>query len=211
MANTEDPQAEAGVASGEGGAGAAAGTELEERPLEELPAAELAALVREARTKAEENWNQFLRLKAEMENFRRRSERELENAHKYGVEKFAGELLGVRDSLEMGLAAAQEPSADVAKLREGGELTLKLLGQVFERFGIEEIDPAGQRFDPAFHEAMAMQERADVEPNTVLNVVQKGYRLNGRLLRPAMVIVSKGSAAGGPGGPGGAGGGAGAG
>ncbi len=206
MANTEDPQAETGVASGEGGAGAAAGTELEERPLEELPAAELAALVREARAKAEENWNQFLRLKAEMENFRRRSERELENAHKYGVEKFAGELLGVRDSLELGLAAAQEPSADVAKLREGGELTLKLLGQVFERFGIEEIDPAGQRFDPAFHEAMAMQERADVEPNTVLNVVQKGYRINGRLLRPAMVIVSKGPAAGGgpgePGGPG---------
>lgn len=190
------PEAEAASGESSQGAGAATaggphGTELEERPLEELPAAELAGLVREERARSEEHWNQFLRLKAEMENFRRRSERELENAHKYGVEKFATELLGVRDSLEMGLNAASGDVVDVAKLREGGELTLKLLGQVFERFGVHAVDPVGERFDPAYHEAMAMQERADVEPNTILTVVQKGYTLNGRLIRPAMVIVSK--------------------
>ncbi|GBE10086.1 heat shock protein GrpE [bacterium BMS3Bbin12] len=209
MTQTENERPEAGAASGNtdgrtGGqpGGAAPGMELEERPLEEFSVEELAGFVREARAQAEEHWNRFLRLKAEMENFRRRSERELENAHKYGVEKFAIELLGVRDSLEMGLNAMREASVDIDKLREGGELTLKLLGQVFEKFGIHEIDPGGKRFDPAYHEAVAMQERADVEPNTVLNVVQKGYTLNGRLIRPAMVIVSKGSAGGAQGGAG---------
>ncbi|HQU16164.1 MAG: nucleotide exchange factor GrpE [Chromatiales bacterium 21-64-14] len=183
--------AAAGSAGNGTEAGSDSGTALEERPLEERPVAELVSLLEEARAKAEEHWNQFLRLKAEMENFRRRSERELENAHKYAVEKFATELLAVRDSLEMGLSVAQEGVVDAGKLKEGSELTLKLLSQVFEKFGIRALDPAGTRFDPSYHEAMAMQERADLEPNTVLNVVQKGYTLNDRLIRPAMVIVSK--------------------
>lgn len=156
---------------------------------------ELEQELAEARQKAEENWNQFLRARAELENSRRRAERELEQAHKFGLEKFASELLGVRDSLEMGLAAASDPQADVAKLREGTELTLRMLAQVMEKFGIVQIDPQGQKFDPSKHEAMAAQETADQEPNTVLHVVQKGYALNDRLLRPAMVVVSKAGAA----------------
>jgi molecular chaperone GrpE len=145
----------------------------------------------EARQQAEDNWNQFLRARAELENGRRRAERDVEQAHKFALEKFAAELLGVRDSLEMGVAAAQEEQADIDKLREGTALTLRLLTQAMEKFDIVELDPQGQKFDPARHEAMAAQEAGDQEPNTVLHVVQKGYLLNDRLLRPAMVIVSK--------------------
>lgn len=153
---------------------------------------ELHALLEDARTKADEHWNQCLRLQAEIDNLRKRNQRELENAHKYALEKFAGELLPVRDSLEMGIAAAsQGQNIDPAKLIEGSELTLKMLGTAMEKFGITEVNPQGERFNPQFHEAMSIQPRADVEPNTVVTVVQKGYLLNDRLIRPAMVIVSK--------------------
>lgn len=145
----------------------------------------------EVEAKAEENWNQFLRARAELENLRRRNERELEQAHKYGIEKFAGELLPVKDSLEMGLVAAREASGDIDKLREGAELTLKMFGQAFERFNLLEVDPVGERFDPGKHEAVATQASADHEANTVITVVQKGYMLNDRVLRPAMVVVAK--------------------
>lgn len=153
---------------------------------------ELHALLEDARNKADEHWNQCLRLQAEIDNLRKRNQRDLENAHKYALEKFAGELLPVRDSLEMGIAAAaQGQNVDPAALIEGSELTLKMLGNAMEKFGITAVDPQGQRFDPQFHEAMSIQPRADVEPNTVVTVVQKGYLLNDRLIRPAMVIVSK--------------------
>lgn len=152
---------------------------------------ELQKQLEEAQQKAEENWNNFLRARAELENIRRRAERDLEQAHKYGLERFAGELVPIKDSLEMGVAAAHEPGADVTKLREGVELTTKMLQQVFERFKIVELNPQGERFDPSKHEAMAAQESAEHEPNTVINVVQKGYLLNDRVLRPAMVIVAK--------------------
>lgn len=152
---------------------------------------ELHALLEDARNKADENWNQCLRLTAEMDNLRKRNQRDLENAHKFALEKFAAELLPVRDSLEMGIAAADGDNVDPAKLKEGSELTLKMLSNALEKFGITEVNPQGQRFDPQFHEAMSMQPRADVEPNTVVTVVQKGYLLNERLLRPAMVIVSQ--------------------
>jgi molecular chaperone GrpE len=155
---------------------------------------ELERELAEARQKGEENWNQFLRARAELENSRRRAERDVEQAHKFALEKFAGELLGVRDSLEMGIAAAQDPQADLAKVREGSELTLRMLKQAMQKFGIVEIDPQGEKFDPAKHEAIAAQETADQEPNTVLHVVQKGYSLNDRLLRPAMVVVAKSAA-----------------
>ncbi len=148
-------------------------------------------LLEEALAKADENWNQYLRARAELENVRRRAERDLENAHKYGVEKFAGEILPVRDSLEMGLSAATEQGANAGKLLEGSELTLKMLTNALSKFGIEEIDPKGERFDPERHEAMAMQPSSETEPNTVMQVVQKGYLLNERVLRPAMVIVSR--------------------
>ncbi|EAR21453.1 nucleotide exchange factor GrpE [Nitrococcus mobilis] len=144
-----------------------------------------------ARTRAEENWNQFLRARAELENQHRRSQRDVEQAHRYALEKLANELLGVRDSLEMGVSVAQEAHGDVSKLREGVELTLKMLNQVMEKFDIHEVNPQGERFDPEKHEAMAAQESAEHDPNTVIHVVQKGYLLNDRLLRPALVIVSK--------------------
>lgn len=151
---------------------------------------ELHALLTDARSKADEHWDQCLRLQADIDNLRKRSERDLVNAHKFALEKIAAELLPVKDSLEMGLTAAGENS-DIAKLMEGGELTLKMLGSVLEKFNIKEINPLDEKFNPDYHEAMSMQERADVEPNTVVVVMQKGYMLNDRLIRPAMVMVSK--------------------
>lgn len=149
------------------------------------PAAALAA----AQAKAEENWNSYLRAVAELDNVRKRHARDLDNAVKFGLEKFAAELLEVRDSLEMGLEAGEK--ADARSLLAGKEATLRLLNKAFEKQGIVEINPVGEPFDPQLHEAMAMQESASAEPNTVLQVVQKGYQLNGRLLRPARVIVAR--------------------
>ena len=152
---------------------------------------ELSAELDAARAKAEEHWDQLLRTRAELENLRRRQAAELEKAHKYALDGFVRELLPVRDSLEMGLAAAQDEAADVAKLREGTELTLKQLGDVMARFGVAPVDPQDQPFNPDLHQAMSVQSRADLAPNTVTAVLQKGYTLNGRLVRPAMVMVSK--------------------
>jgi molecular chaperone GrpE len=160
----------------------------------ETDAEELHALLTDARSKADEHWDQCLRLQAEIENMRKRNERDLANAHKFALEKFAAELLPVKDSLEMGLLAAEE-NIDVARLKEGSELTLKLLSSALEKFNIREINPLNDIFNPEYHEAMSMQERTDVAPNTVVTVVQKGYLLNDRLIRPAMVIVSRGGAA----------------
>ena len=156
---------------------------------------ELTALLEDVRGKADEHWNQCLRLQADMENLRKRSERELSNAHKFALERFAQDLLPVRDSLEMGLAAFDNENAEIDTLREGIELTLQMLSSVMGKFEIQEVNPQDERFDPDFHRAMSIQERADVEPNTVVTVVQKGYLLNDRLIRPAMVIVSKAPAA----------------
>jgi len=152
---------------------------------------DLTLLLEDARAKADEHWNQLLRLQAEMENTRRRARQDVENAHKFALEKFALELLPVKDSLEMGLAAADGDNEAVTQLKEGTELTLKMLVSVLEKFGIEAIDPTGETFDPERHQAMSMQESADHAPNTVMAVMQKGYQLNDRLLRPAMVVVSK--------------------
>lgn len=143
-----------------------------------------------AQQKAQENWELALRVQAELENLRKRTSRDIENAHKYALEKLAAELLGVRDSMELGLSAAQE-STDITSIREGVELTLKLLTQVMEKFDIREISPEGQKFNPELHQAMAMQETDKLEPNNVISVMQKGYILKDRLLRPALVTVSK--------------------
>ncbi|GAB6041891.1 nucleotide exchange factor GrpE [Endothiovibrio diazotrophicus] len=152
---------------------------------------EVVLMLEDARAKADDHWNQVLRINAELDNLRKRSSRDLENAHKFALEKFAGELLPVRDSLEMGLAAAENSEGDVEKIREGMELTLKMLSGAMEKFGIVQVDPKGEKFDPQLHEAMSMMESAEAEPNTVLHVVQKGYQLNERLIRPAMVVVAK--------------------
>lgn len=152
---------------------------------------ELAQMLEEARTKAAENWDQVLRVQAELENSRRRAERDVENAHKFALEKFALELLPVKDSLEMGLDAASGEDANLDKLREGTELTLKMLANAMEKFGITEVNPVGEPFNPELHQAMTMMESAEHEPNTVTAVMQKGYLLNDRLIRPAMVVVCK--------------------
>ncbi|WP_457669032.1 nucleotide exchange factor GrpE [Thiolapillus sp.] len=157
---------------------------------EDLSHEEWGRLLEEARSKADEHWDQVVRTRAELDNLKKRHQRELENAHKYGLEKFVGELLGVRDSLELGFNAAKE-NHDVEKLLEGTELTLKMLADAMAKFGVEQIDPEGEPFNPELHQAMGMVPTNDVPPNTVVNVVQKGYRLNGRLVRPAMVMVSQ--------------------
>ena len=160
-----------------------------EQPESELD--QLKKAVEDAEAKAAEHWDRILRMQAEQENQRKRSQRELENAHKYGLEKFVAELLPVKDSLEMGLDASTETSAEIGKIREGVELTLKMLNDVFEKFGVEAVNPDGEKFNPEHHQAMSMQENSEVEPNTVIGVMQKGYLLNQRLVRPAMVMVSK--------------------
>ena len=142
-----------------------------------------------AEAKAQENWNSYLRSVAELENYRKRTERELENARKYAVERFAQDLVTVGDSLEAGIGAAVTNPGPA--LLEGAKATLKQLQNAFDKAGIKVIDPAGQLFDPDWHEAMVAQESPDQPPNTVLSVIQKGYSLNGRLLRPARVVVSK--------------------
>lgn len=148
----------------------------------------LEAQLEQAQAKATENWDQYLRAKAEMDNLRRRNAKDVENAHKYGIDKFVSELLPVLDSMALGLAA-EDASAE--SLREGMELTMNMLDKMMEKLGIEEIDPLNEKFDAEKHQAMTMQPNADVEPNTVIAVMQKGYSLNERLIRPAMVMVSK--------------------
>ncbi len=154
--------------------------------LSELDTLKLALDAAEVR--ANEGRDQALRALAELENVRRRAARDVENAHKYALEKFAGELIGVKDSLEMGLAVQNATTED---LRAGSEATLKLLAKAFDKAGLLEVTPEGQPFNPEFHEAIAMMPSADYAPNTVINVIQKGYQLSGRLLRPARVLVAR--------------------
>jgi molecular chaperone GrpE len=173
----EEPGADAAAQTGTDGA----------EPPEEQMQAQIAAL----QAKADEHWDRLLRTQAEMENLRKRSQRDIENAHKFALEGFAGELLGVRDSLEMGLSAASREDSGVTSIREGIELTLKLLTQAMEKYNVIEINPLGEKFDPEHHQAMNMLEDQNAAPNTVVMVIQKGYLLNGRLLRPALVSVAK--------------------
>jgi molecular chaperone GrpE len=142
-----------------------------------------------AEAKAQENWNSYLRSVAELENYRKRTEREIENARKFAIERFAQELVTVGDALEAGIAAGAATPGPA--MLEGAQATLRQLHRAFEKAGMKVIDPIGQTFDPDWHEAMVAQESRDKPANTVLNVIQKGYSLGGRLLRPARVIVSK--------------------
>jgi molecular chaperone GrpE len=146
-----------------------------------------------AQAKAQENWNSYMRAMAELENYRKRAEREVDQARKFAIERFAGELLPVSDALEAGIRAGVANPGPA--LIEGAQATLRELNKAFEKAGIKLIDPQqGQPFDPNWHEAMVAQESRDVPPNSVLTVIQKGYSLNGRLLRPARVVVSKAAA-----------------
>ena len=143
----------------------------------------------ESEERAKSHWEQYLRAVADLDNVRKRAARDIEAANRYGLEKFAAELLPVKDSLE--LAVQNAGKADVASLKEGQQATLQLLDKALAKLGVKVIDPAGEPFDPERHEAMMAQESKTAEPNSVLQVVQPGYELNGRLLRPARVIVAK--------------------
>jgi molecular chaperone GrpE len=160
-------------------------------PADASPAggADASAALAAAEARATENRNSYLRAVAELDNFRKRSEREIENARRFAIERFAQELVTVGDALEAGInAGAANPGP---ALLEGAQATLRQLHRAFDKGGIKIVDPAGQPFDPEWHEAMAVQESQEHPANTVLSVIQKGYSLNGRLLRPARVIVSK--------------------
>ncbi|MEE9333211.1 MAG: nucleotide exchange factor GrpE [Granulosicoccaceae bacterium] len=161
------------------------------RMADEATPAELAEQLAAAEAKASDHWERLLLMQADMENQRKRAQKEVSNAKKFALEGVVNELLPVRDSLEMGIVAAQQEDAGVEQIVEGSELTLKMLTQVFEKYNIIEIDPIDERFNPEFHQAMSMQEIEGKEPNTVASVLQKGYTLNDRLIRPALVMVAK--------------------
>ena len=154
-------------------------------------AGDLRQRLAEAEAKAAENWDKALRAAAELENVRRRVERESAQIQKYSLERILGELIQVADSLDLALKAVAAESAEVRGHLEGISLTHKQLWATLERYGVSLVDPAGQPFNPELHEAVSMVESADVPSNHVLSVMQKGYKLHERLLRPAMVVVAK--------------------
>ncbi len=165
--------------------------QVTESPAAADPLAELKAALAVAEDKAAKNWDSYLRGVAELENQRKRGQRDLENALKYGAEKLLSDLLPVKDGLEMAIASLGD-KPEAAALRTGVDMTLKLLESALERQGVSEVSPAkGEAFDPEWHEAMATQESAEVPADRVLATVQKGYKLNGRLLRPARVLVAR--------------------
>ncbi|MFM2476339.1 nucleotide exchange factor GrpE [Celerinatantimonas sp. MCCC 1A17872] len=155
---------------------------------------ELESQLEAANQKVQDQKDSVVRAQAEVENIRRRSAQDVEKAHKFALEKFVNELLPVIDNLERALGAVDQENETIKPMIEGVELTLKSFLSVVEKFGVQEVNPEGQPFDPAKHQAMGMQESEEVAPNTVLAVMQKGYELNGRLIRPAMVMIAKAKA-----------------
>lgn len=161
----------------------------EEALLSRIAELEMALAASEA--KVVEQKDSVLRAHAEMENVRRRSEQDVEKARKFALERFAGELLPVIDNLERAIELADKDNDVLKPMMEGVELTLKTMLSTVEKFGVECINPQGEAFNPEFHQAMSIQESPDHDSNTVMMVMQKGYRLNGRVVRPAMVMVAK--------------------
>jgi len=160
-----------------------------ETTTQEHQADDLKTQLEEAQQSTKDNWDKVLRAQAEMENLKRRNAKDLENAHKFALDGFVKALLEVKDSLTMGLKIAQEDSASVESITEGLEMTDKVFTSTLEKFGVETINPKGEAFNPEFHEAVTMIPMPDQESNSVLEVIQAGFTLNGRLVRPAMVIV----------------------
>jgi molecular chaperone GrpE len=136
-------------------------------------------------------WDQMMRLRAEIENNLKRAERDIENAHKYALKNFVENLLPVIDSMEMGQVAADDDNATLQSIREGSALTISMFVQALEKNGLQQIDPLGEKFDPERHQAISMIAAENAESNTVIEVMQKGFLLNDRLVRPAMVVVAK--------------------
>lgn len=164
--------------------------------LEDPRIAELEAELAKAKATIEEQKDSVLRARAESDNARRRAQGEIDKAKKFALERFAGELLPVIDNLERALQSADQDNEVLKPILEGVELTHKSFISTVEKFGMQVIDPQGEAFNPELHQAMSMQESSDVAPNTVIAVMQKGYQLNGRLVRPAMVAVSRAAASG---------------
>ena len=147
--------------------------------------------LQQAQATIKDYWDQVVRMRAEVENNRKRAERDVENAHKYALKNFVDSLLPVIDSMEMGQTAANAENATLESIREGSELTMTMFTQVLERSGLEQINPLGEKFDPEKHQAISMVEVPDAKSNSVIEVMQKGFSLNDRLIRPAMVVVAK--------------------
>lgn len=169
--------------------------ELDDELVEELTGDaaridELERALENAEAKAAESMDLALRTKAEAENIRRRSEKDVSNARKFAIEKFAEELLAVVDSIEQGLQTSAE-NEEAKAIQEGMQLTLKMTLSTLEKFGVEQLNPLEEVFDPQLHEAMTMVPSPDHESNTIIDVFQKGYSLNGRLIRPARVVVAQ--------------------
>ena len=156
---------------------------------QETPEDDLQAQLEEAQQSAKDNWDKVVRAQAEMENLKRRNAKDLENAHKFALDGFVKALLEVKDSLTMGIKTATDDNASVESITEGLEMTDKVFISTLEKFGVELLDPAGEVFNPEFHEAVTMVPMPDKESSSVLEVVQHGFTLNGRLVRPAMVVV----------------------
>ncbi len=152
---------------------------------------ELMNQLNEAEQKCAQYWDRILRMQAESENAARRAERDIANAHKFALEKFLNQLLPVIDNLERAVSVSKESKVDAAAILEGVDLTLKMLYDVLEKSDVKQVNPENEPFNPTFHEAISMQADASCKPGTVVSVLQKGYLLNDRLLRPALVIVSK--------------------
>ena len=172
--------------------GAADAAEVEIESAQADPEAELAALQDKLASTEKALAEADIRAQAEIQNMRRRLERDVSNAHKFALEKFSTDLLAVADSLERGLAALPADDAALKPARDGLELTLKVLLDTFTKYQIEQINPVGGQFDPQQHEAMTMVPMPNAEPNSIIEVLEKGYALNGRLIRPARVVVAKG-------------------
>jgi molecular chaperone GrpE len=168
--------------------------EAKPEPAAEPTIDELKQAVQKAEEALADKHNEMLRAYAELENARKRAERDVDNARKFALERFVSELLPFKDSLDLGVAAAANAS-EVASLKEGMQLSAQMFSGVLEKFGVQVIDPVSEKFNPEWHQAISMQESADAEPNSVLHVVQRGYRLHERLVRPAMVVVAKAPAA----------------
>lgn len=182
-------------AAGTPAAPAESGVPHDLEPVPEID--QLRAELEQARTEAGENLDRFLRAKAEAENTRRRAEADVTAAHKYALDRFAAEIISVRDSLDLArmVELPKDTSPAVQKMHEGLDLTLKLMDSVFQKFGVTRLDPKGQKFDPERHQAISMVDSVEVPPGHVVSVVQKGYLLNDRLLRPAMVVVARAASA----------------
>ena len=170
------------------------GTENEEN-LTEMPVeeeiADLKQQLEDAQAKVADYWDQIVRANAEMENIKRRASRDVENARKYSVESFANDLIPVMDSLEQGIGSITE-STDIQAVKEGMELTIDVMLKTMEKQGMKQVNPVGERFNPQHHEAMTMIPSPDHPEDHVIDVFQKGYELNGRVIRPARVVVSQG-------------------